>query len=117
MISNPGCANPNNIHTTAITDSAVNVTLLDDIAPGNTADIQLDNNIIMQPKVSKTRTIETLQLLLNKIPEPGHEAHQSYNIMNNVLFASILVDAGCEVFLYVTGADIYYNGEVIIRGW
>ena len=76
LISNPGCTKPNNIYTTTLIDSEDNVTLLDDLAPENTADIQLDNNIIMQPKGSKMKTREKLQLLLNKIPEPGREEHQ-----------------------------------------
>ena len=62
-------------------------------------------------------TIETLQLLLNKIHVPNREAHRSYGIMNNLLSGSILVNAGYEVFLYVAGADISYNVKVIIKGW
>ena len=59
------------MHTNALIESAANVTSLKDLAPENTADIQLDNNIIMQPKGSNMKTRETLQLLLKKIPEPG----------------------------------------------
>ena len=62
-------------------------------------------------------TRETIQLLLNKIPEPCHEAYQASDIINNLLSESILVDTGYEVFLYGTGSNISYNGEVIIRGW
>ena len=61
-------------------------------------------------------TRETIQLLLNKIPEPCHEAYQASDIINNLLSESILVDTGYEVFLYGTGSNISYNGEVIIRG-
>ena len=47
LISNPDCTNPNNIHTTALIYSSANVTLLHELAPKNTEDIQLDNKIIM----------------------------------------------------------------------
>ena len=75
IISNPGCIKPNNVHTTELIYSSVNVTLLDDLAPENTEDTQLDNNIIMQPKGAKIKTRETIQILLNKIPETGRETH------------------------------------------
>ena len=104
------------MHTNALIESAANVTSLKDLAPENTADIQLDNNIIMQPKGSKMKTREKLQLLLNKIPEPGCGAHRESGIMNNLLSTSSLVDTDCEVFLYGTGYDISYNGEVIVGG-
>ena len=71
----------------------------------------------MQPKGAKMMTRETVELLLNKIPEQGREAHRASGLMNNLVSASVLVDAGCEVFFYKTGADISYNGEIIVRGW
>ena len=117
LISNPGCTSPNNIHTNTRIYSESNVTFLYDLAPENIAGIQLDNNIIMQPKVTKMKTRETFQLLLLKIPEPGRESHQASGIMNNLLSESIIFDAGCELFLYGIGADILYYGEIIIRGW
>ena len=64
----------------------------------------------MQPKVTKTKTRETPQLHLKKIPEPGRKYHQAPGIMNILISASILVDAGCELFLYGTGSDISYDG-------
>ena len=117
LILNPGCTNPNNIHTTALIYSAANKTLLDELAPSNTAGIRLKNKIIMQPKVTRMKIRETLQTLFNKIPEPGCKDHRECSIISNLLSASILVDTGCEVFLYGTGAGTSYNGEIIIRGW
>ena len=70
---------------------------------------------IMQTKVAKMQTRETFQLLLNKILEPGREDHQASGIMNNFLFASILVDTCCERLLYGTGAYILFNSEIIIK--
>ena len=87
LISNHVCNNPNNIRTTALINLPSDVTLLEDLAPENTADIQLDKEIIMQPKGTKMKTLKTLQLLLNKTPEPGREANQESGIMNNLLFA------------------------------
>ena len=46
LISNPSYTNPNNIHTTALIDSASNVTLLDDLSPSNKAYIQLSEKSI-----------------------------------------------------------------------
>ena len=71
----------------------------------------------MQPKITKIKTRENLQILLKKLPEPSCEAHRASVIMNNLLYASVIADAGCEVFLYGTGSDTSYNGEIITRVW
>ena len=76
LILNPGCNNPNNIHTTALIDSDANITLLENISPSNTAYIIPEKNITMKPKGTKMKTRETLQLLLNKIPEPSRKYHR-----------------------------------------
>ena len=62
LISNPGCANPDNIHTTTLIDYTSNITLLDYLAPESTSDTQLENKIIVQPKgtkIKKTRNYPT----------------------------------------------------------
>jgi len=38
-------------------------------------------------------------------------------ITNNLLSASNLVDAGCEIFCHHTGCEVTHNGEIILRGW
>ena len=110
LISDPVCTNPTNIHTTSLIDSAAIFTLLENIEPSNTANIQLENKSIMQPKGIQLQTRETIQLLLNKILEPGHESRWASGITNKLLSTSIRVDAGCKLFLYGTGGYSSFNG-------
>ena len=71
---------------------------------------------VKQPK-GNLATTETLQLLLNKLPASAHIVHRSPGISNNLLAASELADAGCELFFHHTGCEVTYNGEIILRGW
>eukprot|EP00804_Cyclotella_cryptica_P006014 CCRYP_000255-RA/>CCRYP_000255-RA protein AED:0.25 eAED:0.25 QI:0/0/0/1/1/1/2/0/796 len=55
--------------------------------------------------------------MLNKLPATAQIAHRSPGISNNLLAASELVDAGCEIFFHSTGCEVTHNGEIILRGW
>ncbi|KAL7482174.1 hypothetical protein ACHAW6_007869 [Cyclotella cf. meneghiniana] len=74
------------------------------------------NKAVLQPK-GTLLTTETLLLLLNKLPEQARMAHRSPGISNNLLAASELADAGCELFFHNTGCEVTHNGEIILRGW
>ena len=112
-----GCSNPPNLHTTALLDSAANVTLLSAQASADDAPVQLPNKTIIQPAGERMFTTKTLRLLLNKLPISAREAHCAPGIVNNIIFVSDLCDAGCEVYFHHTGCEITFNGETIIRGW
>ena len=111
----PSCANPSSLTSTARIDTGTNISLLQTGAPAIRADHQTATKSV-KPKGSLTTT-ETLQLLLNKLPSPAHMAHRSPGISNNLLAASKLADAGCELFFHITGCEVTYNGEIILRGW
>jgi hypothetical protein len=112
-----GCANPPNLNTTALLDTAANISLLANGAPSERANKQLNPKSVIQPKGDRLLTTETLLLLLNKVPLEAREAHRATGITNNLLSASALADAGCEIFFHKTGCDVSLNGEIILRGW
>eukprot|EP00804_Cyclotella_cryptica_P013267 CCRYP_007042-RA/>CCRYP_007042-RA protein AED:0.32 eAED:0.32 QI:0/0/0/1/0/0.33/3/0/993 len=112
----PGCSNPNNLTTTALLDTGANISLLQDGAPAHKASTQTSAKTVTQPN-GTLLTTETLLLLLNKLPANAQTAHRSTGISNNLLAASELVDAGCEIFFHSTGCEVTHNGEIILRGW
>eukprot|EP00804_Cyclotella_cryptica_P012998 CCRYP_002316-RA/>CCRYP_002316-RA protein AED:0.46 eAED:0.46 QI:0/0/0/1/0/0/2/0/178 len=63
------------------------------------------NKSVLQPK-GTLLTMETLLLLLNKLPAQAHVAHRSPGISNNLLAVSKLTDAGCELFFHSTGCKV-----------
>jgi hypothetical protein len=69
IYSTSGCANPSNLDTTALVDSAANVSLLNSNAPANKAKTQLPTKTIIQPAGARMFTTTTLELLLNKLPK------------------------------------------------
>ena len=62
-------------------------------------------------------TTKNMKLLLAKLPKAAREVHLAPGIINNLLYVSVLCDAGCELFLHSTGGEISLNGEIIVRGW
>ena len=71
----------------------------------------------MQPKVGRTNKPETLQLILNKTPASRRGAHRTFGIMNNLLSASVLVDAELKKCFYGRGVYVTLNREVILWVW
>lgn len=112
-----GCANPPNLNSTALLDTAANISLLANGAPSDRANMQLTPKSVMQPKGERLLTTETLLLHLNKLPLQAREAHRAPGITNNLISASALADAGCEIFFHKTGCEVSLNGEIILRGW
>ena len=93
-----GCANPPDINTTALVDSAANVLLLDNGAPAIKSATQLPTKTILQPAGARMFTTKTMELLLAKLPKSSREAHRAPGIINNLLSVSVLCDVGCEFF-------------------
>ncbi|KAL7478261.1 hypothetical protein ACHAW6_004033, partial [Cyclotella cf. meneghiniana] len=112
----PGCANPPDLNTTALLDTGANISLLHSDAPAQRSPTQLPIKCITQPKGTLVTT-ETLLLHLTKLPTQARIAHRSPGISNNLLAASDLADAGCELFFHSNGCEVIYNGEIILRGW
>eukprot|EP00804_Cyclotella_cryptica_P023350 CCRYP_000480-RA/>CCRYP_000480-RA protein AED:0.37 eAED:0.37 QI:0/-1/0/1/-1/1/1/0/217 len=120
----PGCfcphdltsSNPNDLTTTALLNTGANISLLQAGAPAHRASSQTFAKTVTQPNGTLLAT-ETLLLFLNKLPANAQIAHCSPGISNNLLAASELVDAGCELFFHSTGCEVKYNGEIILRGW
>ena len=113
----PLCANTPDINTTALVDSSANLSLLANSAPANKSVTQLPTKKILQPFIARMFNTKTMELLLAKLPKASREAHLAPGIINNLLFISVLCDAGCELFLHNTGCEISFNGEIIFRGW
>ena len=113
----PRFANPPDINTTTLVDSAANVSLSANGAPSNESATQLPTKTILQPAGARMFTTKTMELLLSKLTKANKEAHLAPGIINNLLSVSILCDAGCEVFFHSTGCEISFNGEIIVRGW
>jgi hypothetical protein len=105
-----GCANPTNLSTTALIDTGANISLLQHGAPSSRAPTQLPSKSVNQPK-GNLLTTETLLLLLTKLPSQARIAHRAPGITNNLLAASNLVDAGCELFFHSTGCEVTHNGD------
>ena len=114
MQPTPGCSNPNNLTTTALLDTGANISLLQDGAPAYKASTQTSAKTVTQPN-GTLLTTDTLLLMLNKLPATAQIAHRSPGISNNLLAASELVDAGCEIFFHSTGCEVTHNGEIILR--
>ena len=99
IISTSGCTNlPNYLLTTALVDSATNVSLLKPSSPSKVAATQLPTKTIIQPEGARMVTTNTLELLLSKLPVAAREAHEAPTITNNLISVSVLCDAGCKVF-------------------
>jgi hypothetical protein len=111
-----GCTNPDNLATTALIDTGANISLLQQGAPAIKAPTQEPTKSVTQPK-GNLLTTETLLLLLNKLPSSARIAHCAPGITNNLLAASNLVDAGCEIFFQRTGCEVTYSGVIILQGW
>ena len=62
-------------------------------------------------------TSQTLELKLKKLPPNARRAFRVKNAPHNLVSVAELADAGCGVYIYKTGFDIEYNGEIIYRGW
>ncbi|KAL7483513.1 hypothetical protein ACHAW6_009155 [Cyclotella cf. meneghiniana] len=112
----PGCTNPQNLNTTALLNTGANISLLQTGAPADRTKLQTAPKCITQPKGSLVTT-ESLLLLLNKLPVQARTAHQAPGISNNLLAASELADAGCELIFHKTGCEVIHNGEIILQGW
>ncbi|KAL7480576.1 hypothetical protein ACHAW6_006261 [Cyclotella cf. meneghiniana] len=113
----PGCANPPNLNTTALLNTAANISLLTTNAPAPQDAITLPVKTIMQPSSDTFTTSGNPTLSLPKLPQSAKQAYCIPGLTNNLLSAANLADAGCEVFFCQTGCEVSYNREIILQGW
>ena len=106
----PRCDNSPDINTTALVDSAANVSLLDNGAPANESATEIPTKTILQPSGARMFTTKTMELLIVKQTKASREAHLAPGIINNLLYVSFLCDAGCELCFHSTGCEISFNG-------
>ena len=113
----PGCANPFKKDSTALVDTAANISLLTAESPATDANLQLSTKTILHPAGAIMVTTKTVNLLLKKLPTKARQTHRVPGIINSFLSVPVLVDTVCELFFHRTGCDTPFNGETIIRGW
>ena len=112
----PGCTNPPNLNTTLL-DTTANISLLTPHVPAKKNMTTLPTKTIIQPSGDIITTWRNVTLLLPKLPQAAKEAYRMSGLTNNLLSASALADAGCELYLHQTGCGVAHNGEIILRGW
>ena len=116
-VPTPGWDNPDDINTTAIVDTGANISLLNTNTPVKRLLQQTPPKSIIRTKGPMLTAMENLVLLLNKLPTNVQLAYRTPGIKNNLIAASELVDAGCELFFHQHGCEAMLNGEIILRGW
>ena len=62
-------------------------------------------------------TTETIELQIENLPENAKIGHQLPGIVNNLVAAPILCDAGCEVKFTKTDVTVTKNNEILLTGW
>ena len=112
-----GCANPPDIFSSALLDTAANISLLANGAPAKQASVQQTPKSVVQLKGDRLFTTEKLLLLLNKLPPKAQEAHLAPGITNNLISTATLADAGCKIFFHQTGCEVFLTSEIILQGW
>ena len=81
------------------------MSLLQTCSPEEHTKLETAPRCITQPKGSLVTT-ESLLLLLNKLPVQARTEHYAPGISNNLLAASELADAGCELIFHKTGCEV-----------
>ena len=69
------------------------------------------------PSGTPITTTETLEILLDKLPQKARETFRVPNVPHNLIAAAKLCDAGCGVHLYKHNCEVEYEGETLYRGW
>ena len=62
-------------------------------------------------------TTETIELKIDNLPNNAKIGHRLPGIVNNLVAAPILCDAGCEVKFTKTDVTVTKNNEILLTGW
>jgi hypothetical protein len=102
-----GCANPPNLSSTAVINTAASKSLVTPSTQTSPA-TSLKSITVIQPGGDKMRTTHTINLLLCKLPPNACMAHSLSGLTNNLLSVEVLYDAGCEVFFNATSCKVTF---------
>jgi hypothetical protein len=72
---------------------------------------------VIQPGGTSMLITHTMDLLLQRVPPDACMARHLPGLINNLLFITVLCDAGCNAYFHSTGCEVTLNGEIILRGW
>jgi hypothetical protein len=111
-----GCANPPDLSSTALIDTAASNSLVTPSTPISPATRQ-ESITVIQPGSDKMRTTHAVNLLLSKLPPNAHMAHSLPGLTNNLLSIAVLCNAVCKVFFNATGCKVTFDAKIILRGW
>ena len=116
-ITNPSCANPKNLFTTAFIDSAPSTSHVQNLALADVATIQEQNFFLTMPNGGNMTKDTTICLHLSKLPLHARLTFCLKNLQPNLLAVSELSDVGCTVIFQKHGLEGELNGEKILQGW
>jgi hypothetical protein len=112
-----GCANPTQLETTPLINTAASISLLTTKAPANnltTTDVHIT---ILQPSGDKMTSTLTIDLLLQLLPPEACLAYRLPGLINNLLLVAVLFKVGCKVFFHKNGCEVTLDRATILRGW
>ena len=107
---------PLNVDDTAFIDSAASLTLLHNRAPADDAPTQQKQKTVTIPNGAQMHTTKTIKLRLD-LPEKAKIGHRMPKIINNLVSAPALCDAGCEVKFTKKEVVVTHNDKVVLEGW
>jgi hypothetical protein len=107
---------PLNVDDTAFIDSAASLTLLHNRAPADDAPKQQQKKTVTIPNGAQMHTTKTIKLRLD-LPEKAKIGHRMPKIINNLVSAPALCDAGCEVKFTKKEVVVTHNDKVVLEGW
>jgi hypothetical protein len=77
-------------------------------------DIQIT---VIQLSGNPMTTTHAVDHLLWNLPLEACLGDHLPDLVNNILSAAMLVDAGCKVFFHRTGCEVTFNRAIILQGW
>ncbi len=98
-----GCADPPNLNEMALINTAASCTILTKTAPA-AATTNTDNQITaIQSGGNQMMTTHAINLLLQNLPPEARLGYRLPCLVDNLLSAAALVDAGWEIFFHCIG--------------
>ena len=81
------------------------------------SETQETNKTLGIPNKAAIVTTETLELLLNKLPEAARKEFRVPDTPHNLIAACEIVDARCGFHIYKHSAEILFEVETLYWGW
>jgi hypothetical protein len=105
------------VDETAFLDSAASLHLLHNRAPAKKNRNTRQAEKVTIPNGTNMHTTETIELKIDNLPKNAKIGHRLPGIVNNLVAAPILCDAGCEVKFTKTDVTVTKNNEILLTGW